>query len=207
MYSILKRSLDLVLSIVGIILFLPYIILVSICIKITSEGPIFFSQIRLGKDAVPFKFYKFRTMYINSNCHLDMRFVKNLIDGEYGEIGTNRVDKIYNDSRITPIGKFLRKTSLDELPQFINVLKGEMSIVGPRPPMPYEYEKYDEWQKQRLKVKPGITGLWQITCRGLNTFDEMVRLDIEYSKKKSFLLDLKIILLTPWVVMKGKGAY
>ncbi len=207
MYNILKRSLDLVLSTVGIVLYMPLFIVISICIKMTSKGPILFSQARLGKDAVPFEYYKFRTMYADSDCRNDKEFVKNLIDGKYGEIGKNTVFKIKNDTRITPIGRFLRKTSLDELPQFFNVLKGEMSLVGPRPPIPYEYERYDEWHKERLKVKPGITGLWQIYGRSSTTFDEMVRIDIEYSREKSILLDLKILMMTPLVVLRGKGAY
>lgn len=207
MYNVLKRLFDLMVSAVGIIIYLPVFIIISFCIKLTSKGPILFRQIRLGKNAKPFTLYKFRTMYAENDRIHDRQFVKNLINGRYGEIGETPMFKLNNDPRVTPFGRFLRKTSLDELPQFMNVLKGDLSLVGPRPPLAYEYDHYEEWHKERLSVKPGITGLWQVTGRSSTTFNEMVRLDIEYAGKKSLILDTKILLKTVYVVVSGKGAY
>jgi lipopolysaccharide/colanic/teichoic acid biosynthesis glycosyltransferase len=148
-----------------------------------------------------------RTMYIKNDRIYDQEFVKNLIEGKYGKIGENPTYKLKHDPRVTPLGRLLRMTSIDELPQFVNVLKGEMSLVGPRPALPYEYEKYEEWHKERLCVKPGITGLWQVMGRSSTTFDEMVRMDINYVKTKSIGLDLKILLKTVYIVLLAKGAY
>ena len=150
-------------------------------------------------------------MYSNNNPNIHKKYVENFIKnrvaaGEHREQG--RIYKIENDPRVTPVGKLLRKTSLDELPQFINVLRGEMSLVGPRPPIPYEYEHYDIWHKRRAwEVKPGITGLWQIKGRSKTTFNQMARLDLQYLKKWSLWLDLSILIRTPWAVFTGKGAY
>lgn len=207
MYKIVKRLLDLMGSTIGIILYLPIFIIISICIKLTSKGPIVFSQTRLGENAKPFTFYKFRTMYVDNDRIHDQEFVKNLIDGKYGTIGENPTYKLKHDPRVTPFGRLLRVTSLDELPQLINVLKGDLSLVGPRPPLPYEYDNYKEWHKERLSIKPGITGLWQVTGRSSTTFDEMVQLDIEYVRKHSLILDIKILIKTMYVVISGKGAY
>ena len=152
-------------------------------------------------------------MHVNSDDAIHREYTKKLITEnkatEENSDGAHApVYKIRNDPRITPIGEFLRKTSLDELPQLLNVLTGEMSLVGPRPPIPYEFENYDIWHRYRLlKVKPGITGLWQVTGRSSTTFDEMVRLDLKYIQEWSLWLDFKILLLTPWAVIKGKGAY
>jgi len=207
MYKVLKRLLDVIGSMMGIILYLPIFIIISICIKLTSRGPILFSQTRLGENAKPFRFYKFRTMYVPNDRIYDQEFVKNLIDGKYGKIGENPTDKLKHDPRVTPFGRLLRVTSLDELPQLLNVLKGDLSLVGPRPPLPYEYDNYQEWHKERLSIKPGITGLWQVTGRSSTTFDEMVKLDIEYAKKQSLILDIKILIKTMYMVISGKGAY
>lgn len=207
MYKILKRLLDLMGSAIGIILYLPIFITISICIKLTSKGPILFSQTRLGENAKPFRFYKFRTMYVDKDRIHDQEFVKNLIDGKYGKIGENPTYKLKHDPRVTPFGRLLRVTSLDELPQLINVLKGDLSLVGPRPSLPYEYDNYQEWHKERLSIKPGITGLWQVTGRSSTTFDEMVQLDIEYARKQSLILDIKLLIKTMYVVISGKGAY
>ena len=206
-YKILKRLLDLMGSAILLIFFSPIFVIISICIKLTSKGPILFYQIRLGENAKPFRCYKFRTMYIDNDRIYDQEFVKNLIDGKYGKIGENPTFKLKHDPRVTPLGRLLRITSIDELPQLINILKGEMSLVGPRSSIPYEYEKYQEWHKERLSVKPGITGLWQVTGRSSTTFDEMVQMDIEYTKTKSFVLDLKILLRTVCIGLSGKGAY
>lgn len=206
-YKILKRILDLVGSAIAIIFFSPIFIIISICIKLTSKGPILFSQTRLGQNAKPFKYYKFRTMYFDIDPTLHQKFVKDLIEGKLLEIGEDSLLKLKHDPRVTPFGRFLRRTSIDELPQFINVLKGELSLVGPRPPLPYEYEKYQKWHKERLSIEPGITGLWQVTGRSSTTFDEMVQLDIEYARKRSLILDIKILIKTMYIVISGKGAY
>lgn len=210
----LKRSTDIVGSIVGILIFLPFFITIPILIKLFSKGPVFFKQKRLGQLGKKFTFLKFRTMDVNCDERVHKEFVKNLIcseksNGEKKKNGDNgHVYKMQDDSRVTLIGKFLRKSSLDELPQFINVLKGDMSLVGPRPPILYEVEHYDPWHRNRiLEMKPGITGIWQVNGRSSTTFDEMVRMDIQYSRKWSLLLDIKILLKTPYIVLNGKGAH
>ncbi len=204
---------DIIGSIAGILIFSPFFILIPVCIKLTSRGPVLFRQARIGQYENKFMFLKFRSMHVNCNSDVHKEYVQNLITkkiaGGTGDNGTGKkVYKITKDNRVTPIGSILRKTSMDELPQFFNVLKGEMSLVGPRPPIPYELEKYDSWHRRRLlEVKPGITGLWQVTGRSSTTFDEMVRLDLQYSTSWSPWQDIKILFKTPWVVVAGKGAY
>jgi lipopolysaccharide/colanic/teichoic acid biosynthesis glycosyltransferase len=167
----------------------------------------------VGLYGKKFMFLKFRTMYVGNDSRVHEEYIKKLIAGkieaEGGDGASQKpVYKITNDKRVTPIGELLRKTSLDELPQFINVLFGDMSLVGPRPPIPYEVQNYDIWHRCRVvEVKPGITGLWQVMGRSTTSFDEMVRLDIKYSREWSLWLDLKIIVMTPWSVIRGKGAY
>ena len=209
----LKRAIDIVGSIFGIILFSPIFILVSVLIKLTSPGPVLFRQVRMGRCGAKFSFLKFRTMYINSADASHQKYIEEFIlnqkscSRDKSNGGNETVYKMSNDNRITALGKFLRKTSMDELPQFFNVLRGEMSLVGPRPPIPYELEHYDIWHRRRvLEVQPGITGFWQTHGRSSTTFDEMVRMDIKYIKEWSLLLDIKLLLLTPWVVVTGKGA-
>jgi exopolysaccharide biosynthesis polyprenyl glycosylphosphotransferase len=214
-----KRAIDIVGSLSGLILFLPLFLFIPILIRLTSPGPILFRQERLGLYGKKFIFLKFRSMYVNNDATVHQEYVKKLIAGSVeesgGENGNNGgngrkkpVFKITNDRRITPIGQLLRKTSMDELPQFINVLRGDMSLVGPRPAIPYEVQNYDLWHRCRvIEVKPGITGLWQIMGRSSTTFNEMVRLDIKYVREWSIWLDLKILVMTPWAVLKGKGAY
>lgn len=210
-----KRAIDVFGSIVGLVLFSPIFLVIPVLIRLTSPGPVLFRQERLGLYGKRFTFLKFRTMYVNNDACVHEEYVKKLIAGKAeSESGGNGkgcqtpVYKITNDKRITPIGQLLRKTSLDELPQFINVLLGDMSLVGPRPPIPYEVQNYDIWHRCRVvEVKPGITGLWQVKGRSTTTFDEMVRLDIKYSREWSIWLDLKILAMTPWAVLKGKGAY
>ena len=210
---LIKRVIDIVGSIAGLILFSPFFLTISILTKLTSKGPVLFRQERIGLYGRKFTFLKFRSMTVNNDPRIHQEYVKNLIHGNGGENGRNnpeqaKVYKITNDPRVTPIGRFLRKTSLDELPQFINVLKGEMSLVGPRPPIPYEMDNYDLWHRRRvLEIKPGITGLWQVKGRSSTTFDEMVRLDLRYTRERSFWLDLVILFRTPWAVFNGKGAY
>jgi len=208
-----KRVIDIIGSSLAILLLSPVLCIISLLIMSTSKGPILFRQERLGQFGKKFIFLKFRSMHVNSDDAIHREYTKKLItENKATEENSDGVHaplyKIRNDPRITPIGEFLRKTSLDELPQLLNVLTGEMSLVGPRPPIPYEFENYDIWHRYRLlKVKPGITGLWQVTGRSSTTFDEMVRLDLKYIQEWSLWLDFKILLLTPWVVIKGKGAY
>lgn len=214
-----KRAMDIVGSISGMILFLPLFLFIPVLIRLTSPGPILFRQERLGLYGKKFTFLKFRSMYVNNDATVHQEYVKKLIagkaeedDGENGNNGGSGrkkpVFKITNDRRITPIGQLLRKTSMDELPQFINVLRGDMSLVGPRPAIPYEVQNYDLWHRCRvIEVKPGITGLWQVMGRSSTTFNEMVRLDIKYVREWSVWLDLKILVMTPYAVLKGKGAY
>ena len=201
-----KRSVDLIGSIFGILLFSPVFIVIPILIKLTSKGPVLFRQERAGKGGKTFSFLKFRSMYVNNDATIHKDFVTDFIKGNIKEStdGQKPVFKIKNDPRITPIGRFLRKTSLDEIPQFINVLMGDMSLVGPRPSIPYEVEQYDLWHRRRvLEVKPGITGLWQVEGRSSLTFDNMVRLDLQYIKRCSFFLDMKLLIKTPFMLVKG----
>lgn len=214
-----KRVIDVSGSIAAFIMLFPIFLLIAIIIKVTSEGPVFFRQERIGQFGRKFTFLKFRTMHANNNPKIHQEYIKKFIseqksyepngNGNNGDNGNKAgVFKIKDDPRVTPIGKLLRKTSLDELPQFINVLKGEMSLVGPRPPVAYEVDMYDLWHRRRImEVQPGITGLWQTKGRSSTTFNEMVRLDIRYIKERSLWLDIKLIILTPWVVLTGKGAY
>jgi lipopolysaccharide/colanic/teichoic acid biosynthesis glycosyltransferase len=189
----------------------PIFLVVALAIKTTSKGPVFFRQRRTGQYGKPFVFLKFRSMYVNNDAAVHREYVTKLIAGKAekhasGENGQG-VYKLTNDPRISRVGAFLRKTSVDELPQFINVLKGEMSLVGPRPPIPYEVEAYDIWHRRRLlEAKPGITGLWQICGRSRVKFDDMVRLDLQYARTWSPWMDIKILARTPGAVLLGEGA-
>lgn len=204
-----KRGMDIIGSLLGLILFSPFFIIIPILIKISSKGPALYKQERIGLFGQKFAFLKFRTMLASCSESRHQEYVKDLINNKDDNgIGQNGVYKMSDDSRVTAIGRFLRRSSLDELPQFINVLKGEMSLVGPRPPIPYECEYYKIWHMQRvIEVKPGITGLWQVEGRSSCSFNEMVRLDLKYIEDWSLWLDIKILIKTPWVVIKGSGAY
>ncbi len=205
---LMKRALDVVGSLLALALLSPLFLVMAILIKITSPGPVWFRQRRVGQCGNPFTLWKFRSMYENNDSAIHRDYVRKFIAGKHPSQASAKVFKITNDPRITTIGAFLRRTSLDELPQFFNVLKGEMSLVGPRPPLPYELEQYDMWHRRRvLEVKPGITGLWQVSGRSKVNFDEMVRLDLKYARKWSIAMDLKILWLTPKAVMSGEGAY
>jgi exopolysaccharide biosynthesis polyprenyl glycosylphosphotransferase len=207
---VVKRAIDIMGSLFALTLLSPLLAVIAIVIKLTSKGPILFKQTRVGQYGVRFTFLKFRSMYFRNDPKIHQDFVRQLISGkdESKRDASESVYKIKDDPRITPVGRFLRKTSLDELPQFLNVLTGEMSLVGPRPPIPYEVEAYDIWHRRRfLEAKPGITGLWQVEGRSRTKFDEMVRLDLRYAKIWSPWLDIKIILRTPGAVFKGDGAY
>jgi lipopolysaccharide/colanic/teichoic acid biosynthesis glycosyltransferase len=207
----LKRAIDIAGSAVILLIMLPFLAVIALIIKLTSEGPVLFEQERLGQRGVRFKCLKFRTMYTNCDPKIHREYVQQFIAGNAEKARKCDSDKvIYKltaDPRVTPIGRFLRETSLDEFPQFWNVLRGEMSIVGPRPPVPYEFEVYDIWHRRRvLELKPGVTGLWQVSGRNRMRFDDMVRLDLRYSQKWSLWLDLKIIFATPWALISGDCA-
>jgi lipopolysaccharide/colanic/teichoic acid biosynthesis glycosyltransferase len=208
---LLKRVIDAVGSIVALIVLSPLFAVVALIVKVTSRGPVLFRQQRIGQFGVPFEFLKFRSMYVANDAKIHEEYVRNFIAGKgqtSNKDGHEAVYKITNDPRITPIGRLMRRTSLDELPQFWNVLKGQMSLVGPRPSVSYETEGYNVWHRRRLfEAKPGITGLWQVHGRSRTTFDEMVRLDLRYSRNWSPLVDLKILLKTPRAVLSGDGAY
>jgi len=207
----LKRVIDVIGSIAGLLLFSPIMILTGIVIKINSPGPIIFKQMRLGSKGVPFSFYKFRSMNCDTDDQIHRDYTANLINGNLSQINQGDesapIYKMKSDPRVTWVGKIIRKTSIDELPQFLNVLKGEMSLVGPRPPIFYEVEKYEPWQLRRiLEVKPGITGLWQVDGRSRTSFDDMVRLDLRYARTWSIWLDFKILLKTVKAVIRPNGA-
>jgi len=205
---VIKRAMDIAGSALMLVLFAPLLLIIAAMVKATSKGPVLFRQYRVGQYGRRFTFLKFRSMRVGNDPSVHREYVTKLIAGEAGRIpastnGTG-VYKLANDNRITRIGMFLRKTSLDELPQFLNVLKGDMSLVGPRPPIPYELAAYQTWHRRRvLEVKPGITGLWQVTGRSQVKFDDMVRLDLRYATSWSPWLDLKILLRTPGAVIKG----
>ena len=212
LFSIIKRIMDAVGSALALLLLSPLLLVIAIAVKLTSKGPVFFRQKRVGQYGEQFVFLKFRSMYVNNDASEHKAYVKKLIAGsaqsQPSNGNGNGVYKLTKDSRITRIGSFLRRTSLDELPQFINVLKGEMSLVGPRPAIAYEVEAYDIWHRRRvLEAKPGITGLWQVNGRSRIKFDDMVRLDLRYAKTWSPWMDLKILMRTPVAVVFGDGAY
>ena len=196
----LKRLFDIVFSLLALIILMPFFIILAILIKSTSSGPVFFMHERVGRYGRHFNFYKFRSMYDNAE-----RRKKELLAQNQSKDGV--IFKMKNDPRITPIGSFIRKTSIDELPQFFNVLFGDMSLVGPRPPLPSEVAEYSLEERKRLNVKPGLTCLWQINGRSDIPFKEQVRLDKEYIRSQSILRDLIILLKTIPAIISGKGAY
>jgi lipopolysaccharide/colanic/teichoic acid biosynthesis glycosyltransferase len=203
-----KRIMDVVGSLLVLVVGGPLLVVLAVAVKLTSRGPVLYRQQRIGQHGVSFSFLKFRSMDVDNDCTIHKEYVQQLIAGVAKTHSTNGdgagVYKLTQDPRITLVGAFLRRTSLDELPQFINVLKGEMSLVGPRPPVDYEVEKYDFWHRRRLlEAKPGITGLWQVNGRNRIRFDDMVRLDLRYAKTWSPWLDLKILLRTPKAMVEG----
>lgn len=208
----LKRLIDVAVSLAALILLSPLFGLIAALIKLTSSGPVFFRQSRVGRYGKEFTFLKFRTMDACNNPSIHKDYVRRLITGKADlnedEHGNPTVYKLVRDPRVTRFGKLLRRSSLDELPQLVNVFKGEMSLVGPRPPIQYEWDVYKLWHRRRLlEAKPGITGLWQVSGRSKTTFDDMVRLDLRYVRAWSLWLDLKILLKTPQAVLSGEGAY
>jgi len=192
-----KRGLDIVGAVVGLLLHAPVMLAIALLIKLTSRGPIFFSQVRMGLGGRPFRIHKFRTMVVDAEEKKELLADMNEHDGP--------VFKIKNDPRITPVGRILRATSLDELPQFWNVLCGEMTLVGPRPPLAKEVAKYELWQRRRLEVTPGVTCIWQVEGRSRVTFLEWMRMDVRYIRRRSLLLDMKLLVQTILVVVLRRG--
>lgn len=205
---LLKRSSDLVIAAVSLILAAPIWLLIALLIKLDSRGPVFYLQERVGMDGRMFLCYKFRTMHpgADSKVHRDYQkqFIAGRAEANLGD-GEQPVYKFQSDARITRVGRWLRRASLDEVPQLFNVLRGDMSVVGPRPPIPYEVEAYELWHRKRLDMKPGLTGLWQVSGRNRIPFEEMVKLDLFYIENWSLLLDLKIIMRTALVIIRGDG--
>jgi len=206
-----KRAIDVAGSALALILLAPFLGLIALAVKLTSEGPVLYRQARLGHYGKKFKLLKFRSMRKDCDSRIHQEYVSKFIAGQvagHNGNGTSPTFKIQGDPRVTAVGKFLRKTSLDEVPQFWNVLIGEMSLVGPRPPLEYEFRAYSPWHRRRvLEIKPGITGLWQVEGRSRTQFDEMVRLDLKYARAWSLWLDLKILARTPAAVVSGDGAH
>jgi exopolysaccharide biosynthesis polyprenyl glycosylphosphotransferase len=205
-----KRTFDLVITSIIVVLISPFLLLIAILIRLDSHGPVIYRQLRIGENGQLFTMFKFRSMYTDSDPHMHKEHVTRLIQEnlkpeQIGD-GKQKSLKLENDNRITRVGRFMRKFSIDELPQFFNVLLGNMSLIGPRPSLPYEVELFKEWHRQRFDAPPGITGLWQVKGRNKVAFDEMVRLDIEYIQKQSLWLDIKILLQTPLAVFTTRGA-
>jgi exopolysaccharide biosynthesis polyprenyl glycosylphosphotransferase len=212
LFTLTKRIMDVGGSLLLLTTLSPVLLATAVAVKLSSKGPILYRQQRVGQYGKPFTFLKFRSMYVNNDCSVHQKYVMQLIAGQAqrhpGNAKGDGVYKLTRDQRVTRVGAFLRCTSLDELPQLVNVLRGEMSLVGPRPAIPYEVAAYQTWHRRRvLEVKPGITGLWQVNGRGRVEFDEMVRLDLRYARDWSPWLDLKILLRTPRAVIAGEGAY
>ena len=208
-YDMVKRVIDAAVSLLLLAMLSPLLVAVAALVKLTSTGPVFFRQERVGYLMAPFIMFKFRTMYLNNDHAIHHAFISSFIkpDESGDRSNGNTVFKIVNDPRVTPIGRLLRRSSLDELPQLWNVLRGDMSLVGPRPPIRYEVNQYKSWHTRRVvDIKPGITGLWQVRGRSRTTFDEMVRLDLQYARTYSFWTDVKILLATPAAMLSGKGA-
>ncbi len=221
-YFACKRLLDIMVAGLLLLVLLPVMSLIALLIILDTPGPAIFRQKRVGLqprmvggqrtfEVGTFTMYKFRTMYRGNDSEAHRRFVQAYIRNDEKEMaaqqgGETEVRKLVNDTRVTRLGQFLRKTSLDELPQFLNVLKGEMTLVGPRPPIPYEVDMYESWHHRRLWAVPGVTGLWQVDGRSSVSFDDMVKMDLDYIEQQSLWLDLKILFKTPLAVMRGKGA-
>jgi lipopolysaccharide/colanic/teichoic acid biosynthesis glycosyltransferase len=207
---VVKRSIDVAVAGVALVMLAPLMLVVAVAIAMTSPGPVIFKQMRLGKGGRPFVFYKFRSMIANADDRIHREYVSGLIatapEGDTPDEAPRTWSKLPYDPRITPVGRFIRKTSIDELPQLYNVLVGDLSLIGPRPALPYEAEKYQSWHLRRiLGVKPGVSGLWQVAAGYNATFDDMVRLDLRYMREWSLLLDLKILVKTVQVVLRRSG--
>ena len=208
---ILKRSMDIVGSALALTLLSPLLLALALAVKLTSKGPFLYRQTRVGKNGRTFTFLKIRSMFHNNDPSLHRDYVTRMIEGQdVAQSDGERKDiyKVVNDPRVTPVGRLLRRTSLDELPQFFNVLMGDMSLVGPRPALPYEFELYSPWHRRRVMgAKPGLTGMWQVYGRGRTNFEEGIRLDLRYLDRWSLWLDLELLFKTPGAVIFGAGAY
>ncbi|MBN1293623.1 MAG: sugar transferase [Candidatus Latescibacteria bacterium] len=194
-----KRSMDIFGSFIGLLILSPILLTTAALIKIVSPGPVFFKQERVGRFGKIFTLFKFRTMKVNNDAGEHREYLKELINGDSSE--EKPMIKLADEARIIPMGKFIRSTCIDELPQLINVLIGDMSLIGPRPCIPYEAQEYLRWHERRFDIIPGMTGLWQVSGKNNTTFKGMIRLDIKYAAERSFLLDLKILFKTPIVVI------
>lgn len=203
-----RRALDLVLALALLVLLSPLLLIIALLIRLDSSGPAVYRQRRLGRDMRPFVVNKFRTMRPDADPAPHREYVQTLILGgrRRAKTGGRPLYKLAVDDRITRVGRVLRRLSLDELPQLWNVVRGEMSLVGPRPVIPYETEQYPTWYLARFSVKPGLTGLWQVSGRNEKTYEEMVLLDIEYARRRNLPLDLLILVKTLWVVVRARGA-
>lgn len=201
LYPVAKRLLDVSIALIMLAVLAPIMAIVALAVRLDSNGPIIFRQTRVGRNHRPFTFYKFRSMRHNADTSVHQKFVKSLING-----AATDSYKINSDKRVTRVGKFIRKTSLDELPQLVNIVKGDMSLVGPRPPIPYEVAEYKEWHHRRLDVLPGLTGMWQVMGRSEVSFDEMVAMDIAYVDQRSLRMDLALLAQTVPAVLTGRGA-
>ncbi len=222
-YFLAKRILDCTLALLALVVLSPLLLVVAVLVRLTSKGPALFCQERVGYGGRHFKMYKFRSMYIDSDDALHRKAYEQFLRGERSNgkvdgmlvaaeesvspIPRHKRSGVQRDPRITPLGYLLRRSSIDELPQLFNVLRGDMSLVGPRPPIPYEVSLYQSWHLKRLETLPGITGLWQVRGRSRVSFDEMVQMDIEYIEHQAFGYDLKLLLLTIPAVLSRKGAY
>jgi lipopolysaccharide/colanic/teichoic acid biosynthesis glycosyltransferase len=207
--AVLRRSVDLLVGLTLIVLFSPLLIAVAIAVRVDSHGPALFRQRRVGYGQREFTLFKFRSMRVDADPRGHREYVTALIKGADSAAPEGERKDLYKlavDNRITPVGRWIRRWSLDELPQLFNVVLGDMTLVGPRPSIPYEVAEYPSWYLQRFSVKPGLTGLWQVSGRSERTYEEMVRLDIEYTERRSLALDLSILFKTPWTVLSRKGA-
>ncbi len=199
LYEVIKRLIDIACSFLGVILLSPLFIIIAIIIKITSKGPVFFSQKRVGKNGKEFDMYKFRSMVVNAEELKEKLAAQNEMSGP--------MFKMKDDPRVTKVGKFIRKTSIDELPQLWNVLKGDMSLVGPRPSLPKEVAQFEGWMYKRLEVKPGLTCYWQVSGRNNIDFEDWMKLDVKYVEERNLWIDIKLIFKTVFVLFGDKNAH
>ena len=209
---LLKQGIDFAGALLALVLLSPVMLITALVIKLSSPGPAIFTQTRVGQRGVPFTFYKFRSMHLDTEEGIHREYITRFINGRHEESNQGTEEqplyKLKSDPRITWIGRIIRKTSIDELPQLFNVLKGDMSLVGPRPPLPYEVEQYQSWHLRRiLEMKPGMTGLWQVEGRSETSFDNMVRLDLRYVRTWSLTFDVRILIRTVKVVLLSGGGY
>jgi lipopolysaccharide/colanic/teichoic acid biosynthesis glycosyltransferase len=203
--SLARRALDVSIAGTALLVLVPVIVGAAVAVRLSSPGPVLFRQRRLGRNMRPFTVLKFRTMRADADSAVHKEYVRSLIGGEPEPHNRGELYKLAVDPRVTSVGRFLRSWSIDEVPQLWNVLRGEMSLVGPRPVIEYEVEQYPDWYLRRFAVKPGLTGLWQVSGRNERTYEEMVRFDIEYAERRSLWMDLRILARTALVVMRRQG--